>query len=212
MSLELIYGEVSHDFITWSYFIVFVTHRTVMGDYTHASSSASGKTMTYSTRLADASYLGSFPEKSIHRKVLNAVPEEGDVHYLNSEDKGLLSGNKDSLIANKDVAWYRWYISKLEQKRESKKNEEIRKMAEEERQKKHMLQKQKLEDKHIHIWLERKAKEDAARRKEDKAKQMDLAKELENERQKKERHQKMAERVRTEWVERKDNERKGMDD
>lgn len=176
-----------------------------------AKSSASGMSRTRSSRLVDASCLGSFPEKCIHRKVRSALPEKGDLHYLRLEDKCLLTENRDSLIANKDIAaWHQWYISKLEQKREAKKNEEIKKMAEEERQKEQRLRKQEHEDRYIRIWTEKKDKEDAARRREDKAKQMDLEKNLENERQKKKQDRKMAERSHAEWVKRKDNEQKGM--
>lgn len=180
-----------------------------MDDYVDARCSASGVTRTYSSRLVHASCLGSFPEKSISKKILSALPEKGDLCYLNFEDKCLKTQNKGNLIVNKDIAWHKWYISKLEQKREAKKNEDIRKMAEEERQKEQRLQKQDLEDRYIRIWTERKYKEDAARRKEDKAKETDVAKNIEKDRQKKEQVRKMAERSYAEWVKRKDNEQKG---
>ncbi|KDR07940.1 coiled-coil domain-containing protein 34 [Zootermopsis nevadensis] len=180
----------------------------MMDDYTNVKSSVSGITRTHTTKLVDASYSGSFPEKHICRKIISAVPGKGDLHCLHLEDKCLLTENKDSLISNKDSAWRQWYMSKLEQKREAKKNEEIKKMAEEERQKEQRLRKQELEDRYIRIWKEKKGKEDAARRREDKAKQMDVKKILKNEKQKKEQDQEMAERSHAEWVKRKNKEQK----
>jgi hypothetical protein len=178
----------------------------------NAKCSVSVATRIYSTRLADASYLvGTFPEKSVHKKIIQVLAEKGDVHYMDTELKGLLPQNLECLIANEDIAWYRWYISKLEQsrqKREAKKNEEIIKVAEEERQKEHRVQKQEVEDRAICTWRQRKDKET-------KAKHRELAKKLELERQKKEieqsRIQIIAQRAHEEWTKRKDIERKGMD-
>ncbi|XP_069677038.1 histone-lysine N-methyltransferase, H3 lysine-79 specific-like isoform X2 [Periplaneta americana] len=179
--------------------------------YTNKSSSdmcSSVSVKKYSVKLTDTNTgtITTFPEKCIRRKILNLLSERGEKN-CGDIDQALLQ-NCEDLIRNEDMAWHRWYISKLEevrQKEAEKKTEENKKKDQEEREKELKEYKQENAEKFISVWKEKKAKENEAKRKE-------LAKKAALEKQKKEieeaRKKSRSEIAFIEWRKKKDIENK----
>ncbi|KAJ9584114.1 hypothetical protein L9F63_021550 [Diploptera punctata] len=160
-----------------------------------------------SARLTNSSYISTFPEKVIRKKILNALAEKGDVNYITIECKGLLPHNWENLISYDDLTWFRWYISKLEQdkqRREIKKNIQIQLREEEEKEREQRLHKYQLYEENLQAWIERKKKEDAARREKEKLLELEKQKEA----LKREKIEKASIKSRIEWNKRKESEKK----
>ncbi|PSN46137.1 hypothetical protein C0J52_12075 [Blattella germanica] len=140
----------------------------------------------YSTRLSASNFRSTFPEENIHKQILSALSENGNNHHIPMKHKGTLPENWENLIPYEDLAWFRWYLSKLElekQRKESKKSLDTVKRDEEECQRERRQYKQKLDKENKERkCLETTKKKEATRRFELETEAMRREEEEEHER------------------------------